>query len=53
MEEWHFVEDCPGWPAIDFIESLDAPAIAELCEKCIELSARRFADVTRPRRTAL
>ena len=53
LEAWHFVEDCPFWPAIDFVEKLDAPAIAELCEKCIELSATRFTDIQRPRRTAL
>jgi hypothetical protein len=44
LEDWHFVENCPQWPAADFVEKLDAPPIAQLCEKCIELSASRFVE---------
>lgn len=46
MEDWHFVEACPRWPAADFIEQLAMPPVAALCEKCIELSAARFVDYT-------
>ena len=48
MEEWHFSERCPHWPAEDFVEQLGTPPIAQLCEKCIELSALRFVDARRP-----
>jgi hypothetical protein len=53
MEDWHFIENCPHWPAVDFVEKLEAPPIAALCEKCIELSARRFVENLRPRRTSV
>jgi len=42
LEDWHFVEECPGWPEHNFVEQLETPPIVQVCEKCVELSALEF-----------
>jgi hypothetical protein len=43
LEEWHFMRGCSEWPEADFAEQLATPPIAEICEKCIALSAAQFS----------
>lgn len=42
LDDWHFVEECRGWPQHNFVEQLETPPIVQVCEKCVELSAMKF-----------
>jgi hypothetical protein len=33
-ETWHWCENCPDWPRVDFEQRLGPPGIGQLCAEC-------------------
>ena len=41
VSDWHFREDCPLWPAVNYVE-LNAPILDEcerICSECVKLES--------------